>query len=236
MTHPLDAYERIYVINLPDRVDRRVEMADQLDRIGLVLGSPRVRLFKAVRPSDGGGFPSRGARGCFMSHLGVLREATVDRLARVLILEDDLNFTDDFSERAPAVLARAASPDCAIFYGGYELEPLSASTAATMEIPPDRVVRTTHFVGFDATAAGAAVPYLEAILRRPPGDPQGGPMHVDGAYSWLRRAHPELRTWAANPPLGHQRASRTDIHALRWFDRTPLVRDAVDIIRRARNR
>ena len=236
MTHPLDAYERIYVINLPDRVDRRVEMADQLDRIGLVLGSPRVRLFKAVRPSDGSGFPSRGAHGCFMSHLGVLREAVADRLDRVLILEDDLNFTDDFSERAPAVLARAASPDCAIFYGGYELESLSASTAATMEIPPDRVVRTTHFVGFDATAAAAAVPYLEAMLRRPPGDPQGGPMHVDGAYSWLRRAYPELRTWAANPPLGHQRASRTDIHALRWFDRTPLVRDAVDIIRRVRNR
>jgi len=166
----------------------------------------------------------------------VLREAAADRLARVLVLEDDCNFSDDFLERAPAALARATSAECAIFYGGYEQGPEPSSTAATVELPPDRPVRTTHFVGFDATAAAAAVPYLEAILRRPPGDPQGGPMHVDGAYSWLRRAHPELRTWAADPPLGYQRASRTDIHALSWFDRTPLVRDAVAVIRRARNR
>jgi len=236
MIHPLDAYERIYVINLPSRSDRRVEMAEQLQRIGLVLGSPCVRLFKAVQPADAGAFSSRGARGCFMSHLGVLREATADRLARVLVLEDDCNFSEDFLERAPAALARAGSAECAIFYGGYELGSLPPSTAATVEIPPDRVVQTTHFVGFDAAAAAAAVAYLEAMLRRPPGDPQGGPMHVDGAYSWLRRDHPELRTWAAAPPLGHQRASRTDVHALRWFDRTPFVRDAVTIIRRARNR
>lgn len=236
MNHPLDAYERIYVINLPSRADRRLEMAEQLDRIGLVLGSPRVRLFEAVRPADAGGFPSRGAHGCFMSHLGVLREAAAERLSRVLILEDDLNFSDDFPERAPAILPRAGTPDCAIFYGGYELEPLPPPSAVAVEIAPDRVVRTTHFVGFDAVAIAAAIPYLEQMLRRPPGDPRGGPMHVDGAYSWLRRTHPELRTWAASPPLGYQRASRTDIHALRWFDRTPLVRDAVALVRRTRNR
>jgi hypothetical protein len=235
MSDLLDVYERIYVINLPSRSDRRVEMAEQLQRIGLRLGSPRVRLFAAIRPADAGAFPSRGARGCFMSHLGVLREAAADRLARVLILEDDCNFSDDFSQQAPAALARAASAECAIFYGGGQLGPLPPSTEAAVEIPPNEAVGTTHFVGFDAAAARMAVPYLEAMLGRPAGDPQGGPMHVDGAYSWLRRAHPSLRTWAARPPLGHQRASRTDIHALRWFDRTPLVRDAVAMLRRARN-
>jgi hypothetical protein len=236
MIQLLDAYERIYVINLRSRSDRRTEMAGQLQRIGLVLGSPGVRLFEAVRPADAGAFPSRGARGCFMSHLGVLREAATDRLARVLILEDDLNFSGDFLERAPAALARAASPECAIFYGGYEIEALPSSTAGTVEIPANRVVRTTHFVGFDAPAVVAAVAYMEAMLRRQAGDPRGGPMHVDGAYSWLRRDQPALRTWAANPPLGYQRASRTDIHSLRWFDRTPVIRDAVAVIRRARNR
>ncbi len=27
-------------------------------------------------------------------------------------------------------------------------------------------------------------------------------MHVDGAYSWFRQAHPHLRTWLAVPILG----------------------------------
>jgi hypothetical protein len=59
-------------------------------------------------------------------------------------------------------------------------------------------------------------------------------MHVDGAYSWFRANHPHLLTSVANPELGHQRASRTDVHDLRWHDRVPVVRDIVAFLRRFR--
>ena len=42
--------------------------------------------------------------------------------------------TSRTKDRAPGVMSRAASPDCAIFYGGYELEPMPAPTAATITI------------------------------------------------------------------------------------------------------
>ncbi|MBC7483864.1 MAG: LPS biosynthesis glycosyltransferase, partial [Rhizobacter sp.] len=96
-------------------------------------------------------------------------------------------------------------------------------------------VQTTHFIGFQGEAIAAAAAYLAAMLERPPGDPDGGPMHVDGAYSWFRRAHPEFQTVLAVPPLGYQRASRTDIHDLAWFDKLPVVRELVSAVRRARN-
>ncbi len=55
------------------------------------------------------------------------------------------------------------------------------------------------------------VDYLEAMLQRPKGSPDGGPMHVDGAYSWFRRAHPEVAAYVCTPSVAQQRSSRSDI-------------------------
>jgi hypothetical protein len=80
------------------------------------------------------------------------------------------------------------------------------------------------------------VPYLEAMQARPAGDAAGGPMHVDGAYFWFRRAHPHVRAVLATRVLGYQRPSRTDVHAPRWFDRLPGLHRAVELVRGARAR
>ena len=60
-------------------------------------------------------------------------------------------------------------------------------------------------------------------------------MHVDGAYNWFRRANPHFKTVLASPELGFQRASRTDIHDLRWYDSTPVVREAMAGLRLLKN-
>jgi len=236
MKHPLDLFDRIYIINLASRADRRAEMQEQLQRIGLSLQSPRVHLFEAVRPPNAGGFPSLGARGCFLSHLGVLQHAEANGLHRVLILEDDLNFSADFMKRGAGVLEQLNQEDWAVFYGGYHLPSPIDKPAGCVQLASDQPVQTTHFVAFRGQAIPAAAKYLEAMLQRPSGHAEGGPMHVDGAYTWFRAAHPQWQTFIAVPELGHQRASRTDIHALRWHDRVPVVRDAVALLRRALNR
>ena len=115
------SFERIYVLNLPDRTDRRAEMAGELARIGTGYGDPRVRLFPAIRPDDPAGFPSIGARGCFLSHLALLREARDAGLGRILILEDDCDFMRGIGSRLPAVLDALDAERWAIFYGGYDL-------------------------------------------------------------------------------------------------------------------
>src|SRR5690606_31802208 len=91
-----DLFEAIYVINLAYRADRRLEMSAELARLGLSFDDPKVTLFAAVRPEDAGEFPSVGARGCFMSHLGILHSALALGLRSILILEDDADFTADF--------------------------------------------------------------------------------------------------------------------------------------------
>ena len=233
----LPPFERIYVLNLAERADRRREVEVQLRRFGLSLGVEPVRLFRAIRPAEARPFPSIGARGCFMSHLGMLREAARDGLGSVLILEDDVDFAPDAEARLPALLEALRRHDWSIFYGGYELhgEPATDVTEPVdglREVSSATTIRLCHFIALRGAAIAEAARFLEAVAGRPPGDPAGGPMHVDGAYSWLRHTRPGLRTWIAVPQMGHQRSSRTDIHPLRWYDRWPIVREGVQLARR----
>ncbi|MDB5809251.1 MAG: hypothetical protein JWN94_1373 [Betaproteobacteria bacterium] len=228
-----DHFERIRIINLAQRKDRRTEMAEQLARVGLSWDARGVERFDAVRPTDTAGFPSIGARGCFMSHLGILRASSEAR--NVLILEDDLNFALSIGGLMEPAL-KALPPGWGIFYGGGKAELGQNGSGVVTRAPAGTRIETTHFVAFNGPVIARAVSYLEAILKRPPGHPDGGPMHVDGAYSRFRADNPDIETWVAIPELGYQRPSRTDIHAQRWFDRAPVVRDAVAALRRLRAR
>lgn len=234
----LDYFEQIYIINLPSRTDRKYEMQVQLTKIGLSLDNPQIKLFTAVRPDQAGDFPSIGARGCYLSHLGVLKEALRQGLKNVLILEDDLNFFSDFLERIPVILDTLAQCDWGMFYGGYQLTAplIGISDRQLIIASPKNGIQTTHFVGFHHSIIPALVEYLENLLLRPGGDPSGGPMHVDGAYSWFRRQYPDVVTLLAVPELGYQRSSRTDISELRWYDRWAGVRLLVQFIRLLKNR
>lgn len=230
--HLFDRFERIVIISLPYRKDRRREMAAQLGRLGISIRDPRVSVFDAFRPDDAGGFESIGARGCFLSHLAVLQMSSGG--GSVLILEDDTDFTQDIRKRLADALP-ALPQDWKIFYGGGRGLPASRGGAMTVA-PPGVGITSSHFLAFNGGVIGLAASYLEAMLTRAPGDPRGGPMHVDGAYSHFRADHTELVTWAATPAFGHQRASRTDIHRRKWFDRMVLVRGFVGLLRRLARR
>ncbi len=226
----LTDFSRVSVINLAHRTDRRAEIAEQLALVGLGFDAPNVQLFEAIRPADAGGFASIGARGCFMSHLGVLRQAA--SLNNVLVLEDDLDFVPGAAGLIRSAL-EALPENWGMFYGGCEVDSPPGAAPIT-RIQPTASLRNAHFVAFNRPVIGSMVRYLEAILERPPGHIDGGPMHVDGAYSRFRADNPHMAVFAALPELGYQRSSRTDIHALRWFDRTPFVKEVVGVIRHHR--
>jgi glycosyl transferase, family 25 len=228
----------VRIINLPSRADRRRDTDRELARIGLAADGRDIAYVAAERPSDAGGFETAGARGCFLSHLGVLRQMLAEGAAGVLILEDDVTFAKDLRDRLGGMLAGLDAISWSIFYGGHEAlatEDLERFGPLRI-IPPERGVQTTHCIAVRRDAAARLVPYFSAMLERPQGSPDGGPMHVDGAYGWFRAAHPEFRTLAACPPIARQRPSRTDVHALALTDRLPGLRELKQLARRARYR
>ena len=221
--HPITYFDKIYIINLPSREHRRREIAEQFQLIGFEINASIVEMFSAVRPSGADGFPSVGAKGCFMSHLGVLKQAKLAGYSNILILEDDVDFSSDFNARINDVVLQLKQKPWNIFYGGYALtedNELLLPSALLKLVEPTMPIRTSHFIALNRGAIVSAVDYLEAMANRLPGSPDGGPMHVDGAYSWFRREHPDMATFICYPELGHQRPSRTDIHALKWYDKT----------------
>lgn len=236
MPHPLlTSNDRIYVINLPHRTDRRAEISEQLRKVGFDISSPPVTVFPAVRPEDSGPFSSVGARGCFLSHLGVLKDALERNYEQILILEDDADFSVDLLSLDAASIPPMLELSWTFFYLGYWVE--ASPGKPNQHVPPlltassTTPIQTLHAVMVRRTAIEKLVPYLEAMLARPPGDPAGGPMHVDGAYSWFREEHPELTTVMPPTQWAIQRSSKTDIAQLGWKERIPFIAQ----VRRLRN-
>jgi glycosyl transferase, family 25 len=222
-----DHFDRIRIVNLAHRSDRRCEMNAQLAQVGLQ-DDPRVAFFEALSFEDAGLFRRTGSHGAFKSHLALLSEAAAADHS-ILILQDDCDFL------LPQVLDYVL-PECDIFYGGY-----SASDPQNLA---ESDIIGAHFMGFSSRAAKAAVEYLTSYLlpdfspdpraaAEPDFDPNVRPP-IDGGLVWFRRAHPELETVFAM--LGVQRSSRTDIGDQNWFDRIPVVRELAGFARTCRSR
>jgi hypothetical protein len=228
----LSVFDRVHIINLRRRADRLRDVRSQIGRLGLALGD-RIDRFEACSFDEPGDFPTAGTRGCFHSHLTILQDAARDGVGSVLILEDDLDLAGDIEERLPPTLDALVETPWAVFYGAV-LEGRSgvADGSPITLADPDVGVMGAHFIAFRAETIGEVARYLEAILERPAGSPDGGPMHVDGAYSWYRQSHPQRATFVANSDLGVQRPSRTDIHELGWKDRAPVIREVTAVARR----
>jgi glycosyl transferase, family 25 len=167
MTSLLDYFDHLYIINLPERTDRRQEMEEQLRRVGLSLEHKRVTLYAAHRPESAGDFPSVGVRGCFMSHLGVIKAAECAGHRRYLVAEDDLDFTDDFENRWRSAHAVLQAAPWSLFYATYNpLESLPPGSGPVRSMPSDEGLINLQFVGLQGPIIGALARELEAMLKR----------------------------------------------------------------------
>lgn len=213
----LSDFDRVRIVNLPERSDRRRQMRKQLALAGLT--GANVSFSEAVRPDHAGPFTSRGMFGSFLSHKHIIDEAAAADQS-VLILEDDCNFLP---------MAKGYQiPACDVFYGSHSQdaeEMIGAHcmglSAAAARLASDYLVDYTSPRFVPDTRAAADPGYNPAI--RPP---------IDGAYVWFRRAHPQLVTHFAY--LTYQRPSRSDCTPSHRLDKIPVVRDVVEFGRRVR--
>ncbi len=215
----LDCFDRICIINLPERRDRRRQVEKELARLGLRADGDHIRFVAGIRMDDAGPFPSAGARGCYLSHLAVLRQALADGVGSVLVLEDDVVFTPALARPQPHLAATLRAGGWDLAYPGHT-DPCQAEPAQWQATR--RPLVCAHCYAVSRDALGPLVSYLEACLTRPPGDPAGGPMHVDGALSMFRAQAAACTTLICAPSLARQRSSRSDIAGSHWFDRGPL--------------
>jgi glycosyl transferase, family 25 len=230
----IDSFDRIYIVNLPDRLDRKAEIKLELQRQNITVDGTKVRYFEAIRPDNAGSFPSIGAKGCFLSHLKLLNEAIDDDLNNVLVLEDDLSIDPSFIEVQKSLHLNLENKDWDFAYFGHR-EELTSSQPMPHWAICNQGIQTTHFYALNKRVMKPLRDYLESCLKREPGDPIGGPMHVDGAYSMFRMQHPEVITLVSVPSMGGQRSSKSDVAPEKWFDKTWVLKYPVRLLRSLKN-
>lgn len=207
MVFLFDKFDQVRIVNLPQRRDRRRAMEREFSKVGL--SSERYEFFSAIKPVHKGDFTSVGARGCYESHLSILREAKAAQHS-VLIVEDDCVF--DINAASDIF-----SGDWKILYGGYY--------PADPENLHQSDIIGSHMMGFSQEGVSIIADYLGNLSY------EGIHPPIDAAYVWFRRANPHVRTNFAVPPLARQRRSRSDVADLKLYDRLPIVKNAVNAIR-----
>jgi glycosyl transferase, family 25 len=228
-----DCFSKTYAINLPEREDRRRALTIELESQNFRPETRRLEIFAGVRPDSAEGFPNRGVRGCFLSHLGVLRRAMEERLESVLVLEDDVTFSPVLRERSGMIERELREQPWGFAYLGHQLELQPVPGRCLIPYTGDIVL--AHCYGVRGSVLPKLVEFLESVPKRPAGHPDGGPMFPDGALSFFRARHPEIVTLAAAPGLAFQRSSRSDLTP-RWFDRIPGLRETAGLLRSLRSR
>ena len=229
-----EAFGLVRVIHLPDRKDRFREVSAQLGALGMQFGVGGVELYEATRPADAAGFPSLGSHGCFLSHLEILRDARDRGVESVLVVEDDFEVPAEELQGIGSLAAALRERVWGFAYLGHIEElPVLAPGAVPDFCEYAGPVRQAHLFAVHGDVLSGLVAYLEGCLVRPPGDPVGGPMDVDGAYTMYRAAHPEVVTLLARPSMAVQRSSRSDIR-FRTAETIPGVREAFSVARRVR--
>ena len=224
-------FERVFIINLAERLDRRLEMLQELHAAGLSVEPGHIEFFPAVKAPDTGGFRNAGVHGCFRSHLEALKLSRSEGARNVLILEDDASLSSRFLHDEEILVEQLSQIPWGMTYFGHALEP--CANRRTVLRPHAGPILLAHCYAVNASVFDRLIQFLEAILSRPPGDPAGGPMDVDGAFSRFRAENPDVVTLVASPNLATQRNSRSDLSP-RWFDRIPGLSNMAGLYRRGR--
>jgi hypothetical protein len=224
----LEFFPRTRIINLPARLDRRRETRQEFARCALPLDPPGVDFFEAIGPVEAAGFPSPGVRGCFLSHLAVVEEARDAGQGHLLVLEDDIAFSREVASVGEVAVEALGRRDWDLAFFGHAL-PQAPGPLAWHPAPAPMTL--AHFYAVHARTLAPLAAFLRKVLRTPPGHPDGGPMHYDGALNTFRRQHPAVVALALSRSLGYQRPSRTDLHQVSSLDRHGLLAPVASLLR-----
>lgn len=225
----INYFDRTNIVNLLFRKDRRIETKEEFDRFNFPLNTDKVYFIEASCPDSADGFPTAGTKGCFLSHLGILEKARNDKLNNILILEDDITFSKGIVEVGEKAINQLSEIDWDIAYFSHSFD---EDNTDLKWISLDKPLMCTHFYAVNGKCLDDLIDFLHKVLQRPPGHPDGGPMHYDGAINTFRRQNPDKKVIYFSKNLGFQRPSKTDIHETSFIDKNPITKHIVPYLRK----
>ncbi|MFV2053356.1 hypothetical protein [Aliiroseovarius sp. YM-037] len=205
-------FDRIYVINLPSRPDRLESIRSEMSRLGISDHDDKIVVPEAPICDDAGGFPTKGVRGNFFSHLQNIEDAHKNGFERILVLEDDAIFRSNL--RSPHqqdyVLSQVEAHDWSMWFPGHRLR--SHPKGAAKPVYPSRAeFWWAHCYAVHRRGLAPLRDYMKLVSERPSGHPEGGKMYIDGALYHFRRRFTDHTCLVSNPVLSIQKSSDTNL-------------------------
>ncbi len=233
----LDYFERLYIIHLPERVDRYRALGTELLNIGIDIQDPKVYIPHAPKPNETNGFTSIGVYGNFLSHLGILREALKDGLENVWILEDDAIFRRKLRQplEQEKIVQHLTQNHWDLCYLGHHIQKADLRGYPLGLVPYTGEFIWAHCYCVNGKTLHQLVQYMEETLENPSGHPRGGRVYIDGALNLFRRFYPEIVCLVSNPNLSNQKGSPSSLAGGRWYDRMDAMRFLVTAAREIRD-
>ena len=183
--------EKVVYINLNERTDRRAAVEAELLK---VFPAERVERFAAIRNA-------KGAIGCSLSHLAVLERAKAAGWANVLVVEDDLVWSDDLERSAAHVEGTAWGGDWdVVLLGGTFVDCTAEGRVREAQSGVCYLVRQEYFDTLIANLREG----VEGLIR-------GGDYKVFALDQFWKRLQPVNRWWVALPMACFQRPDFSDI-------------------------
>lgn len=187
-----DHFEQAFCINLDKRPDRWKKSLKQFEKIGIEV--------ERVEGVDGFELPRASIRpgevGCLKSHLKVFEIAKERNLESFLLLEDDVEFADDFHERFADVEKELKSYE--MLYCGYNMVS-GQKQEFSKNLVRLQYVYAAHCVIFKKSCYDDIITALNGPLLYP----------VDTVYGMHQTTH---SAYGIKPAIAWQRKDFSDIN------------------------
>lgn len=210
-------FERAYCISLPKNSERRARAQEQFQKIGI-----EVIFVDGVTCKELSGFPSLGARGCYLAHLSVWQRELQQKSGSALVFEDDVLLPRHLRKLDLGEELRPGNWD--FFYFGY----LYGLTPTVRPTSKRKVFKILNGDFHGAHAYGVNRVILEDLVDNLERIAIDTPMHFDGALTTYRL----LKNIVEVPALGY----RPVIQCAGFSDVTParqhLFRQTLSKIKR----
>lgn len=233
----IDFFDRLYVIHLPERIDRYQALQGELANIGIDIRDPKVRFPAPPYPTDAHGFPSLGVYSNFIRHLGILKECLADGVERVWILEDDAIFRHQLRDESyqEQIIQRLTQDDWGMCFLGHKISKHELRSRSKGLVPFQGEFLWAHCYSVNVRILPQLIAYMEETLVNPADHPRGGKMYIDGVYNVFRKLHPEVVTLVSNPNLSSQKGCLSSLADRRWYDKFNVLQPMITSARALRD-
>ncbi len=184
-------FDQIYYINLNRRSDRLVSIKQQLSLYGI----QAIRV-AGIEPSVNNHRINNGQLGCLLSHLSIISDSIYNQYDRILILEDDTIFKNNFLQLFSRLIGHLPNE--------WDMLYLCGNHFGGREYVNEYIYRSYGTLSTNAYAINHSIirKIYNALIKQPYEKP------IDSIYCDL---HPTILTYSSAQNICYQMAGFSDI-------------------------